>query len=93
MERPNKGLSMASLAAGMSRMIGGAGASMMAFQEALMGLDSELSNPSRGGRIGRGRRSILTLHRRIRADAERDTPGAQRMRDVVARRAANWQNG
>jgi hypothetical protein len=87
MERPNMGLSLASLAAGMNRMTGGAGASMMAFRDAMLGQDAGLS---RGNRIGPGRRSVWTLHRKIRADAERDTPGAQRMRDVVARRAANW---
>jgi hypothetical protein len=86
MERPNMGLSLATLAAGMSRMTGGV-ASMMAFRDAMLGQDAGLS---RGNRIGPGRRSLLTMHRKIRADAERDTPGAQRMREVVARRRANW---
>ncbi len=88
MERPNKGLSLSALAAGMSRMMGGTAASMMAFTDAMM---RESPSVTRQGRIGAGRRSILTQHRKIRADAERDTPGAQRMREVVARRAANWQ--
>ncbi len=88
MERPNKGLALASLIAGMSRITGGAAASMMAFRDAVMGLDPELS---RGNRIGPGRRSILTMHAKIRANALRDTPGAERMRDVVAFRAANWK--
>ncbi len=87
MERPNKGLALASLFAGMSRITGGAAASMMAFRDAVLGQDAELA---RGNRIGPGRRSILTMHRKIRANAERDTPGAERMRAVVALRAANW---
>lgn len=41
-------------------------------------------------RPGRGIRSIDSDHRRIRDAATRDTPGAERMREVVDRRRANW---
>lgn len=38
------------------------------------------------------RRSTLDRYHRAIADAEtRDTPAAQRMRDVVARRRGNWE--
>ena len=87
MERPNKGIELASVFAGMSRAAGGAAASMMAFRDALLGQDKGISA---GNRIGQGRRSILTMNAKIRANAERDSPGAERMRAVVARRAANW---
>lgn len=43
-----------------------------------------------GNRIGPGRRSLAALHRRIRDAETRDTPGAERMRAVVARRRADW---
>lgn len=49
---------------------------------------AELLRPVR--QIGPGKRSVLTLHRKIEADARRDTPGARRARDVVERRRANW---
>ena len=58
MERPNKGLALAALVAGMSRATGGAAASMMAFRDALLGRDTGIS---RGNRIGPGRRSTLTM--------------------------------
>ncbi len=87
MERPNKGLSLISVFAGMIRTTAGATASMMAFRDALSGQGGGLS---RGNRIGPGRRSILTMHSKIRANTEHMTDGADRMRAVVARRAANW---
>ena len=88
MERPNKGLALAALVAGMSRATVGATASMMAFRDAITG---QSSGPSRGNSIGPGRGSISTMHAKIRANAERETDGAQRMRDIVAERASNWR--
>ena len=88
MERPNKGLTLASLISGLSRGFGLA--PMAAFRDTLREIDRGVSHLNRQGP---GRRSILTMHRKIRADAERDTPGAQRMRDVVSLRAANWERG
>ena len=88
MERPNKGLALAALVAGMSRATGGATASMMAFRDAITGLDT---GPSRGNSIGPGRRSISTEHAKNRANDKRKTDGAQRMRDIVAERASNWK--
>jgi len=87
MERPNKGLELASVFAGMSRVAGGAAASMKAFRDALLGPDTGIS---KGNRIGPGRRSILTMHAKMRANAMRDTRGAETMRAVVALRASNW---
>ncbi len=87
MERPNKGLELASVFSGMSRAAGGAAASMMAFRDALLGQETGIS---RGNQIGQGRGSISTEHAKIRENAKRNTPGAERMRAVVARRASNW---
>ena len=58
----------------------------------LGGPDPMMTELFRAPRLtGPGKRSILTMHRKIEADARRDTPGAQRMRDIVGRRRANWQ--
>jgi hypothetical protein len=42
-------------------------------------------------RIGPGSRNIIALHRQMRANEGRQTPGAERMRAVVANRARQWE--
>ena len=40
--------------------------------------------------IGRGQKSLYTLHKRAAGNNIGDTPGGRRMWAVIARRQANW---
>jgi hypothetical protein len=45
---------------------------------------------SAGHRIGPGRRTLDALRKKIEDERVRNTDGAQRMRDVIDARRANW---
>ena len=51
----------------------------------------EMSTGLKTYRIGSHPRCILAMHKKVEANANRDTPGAQRMREVVAKRARQWE--
>lgn len=79
---------LAAISAGAAALAGAAANAatyMLALGEAL-----KPEGNGRSNQIGPGQRSILTLHRKIKADRNRATDGADRMDKVIAERQSNW---
>lgn len=56
-----------------------------------VGLGQSHDQLSKRHQIGRGEKTVFTLHKKILDDIIRDTPAAARARAVVARRQSNWR--